>query len=381
MEDPKIKYYPVGNGDTTLIKLSDETTILIDINITSDSEDDSNDQKYDIKSDLIENELNKDSEGRPYVNAFILSHPDQDHCRGFEDTFFLGKPSDYSESDSEDICIIINELWFTPKIFDENKVDLSSDAEAFVNEAKRRIDKYENNQNGNTIVGNRLKIIGYGDNPELKGLDDLIFVPGNNVNTIDSDDKFDFSFFIHAPFKEDEDDRNDTSVVLQGKFDVDGNTNAGLAFIGGDSGFEIWKKILDRSDDDDLSWDLFLTPHHCSWSFFNDTPSADNPEATDSSIELLNKKRDNAIVIASCNPIKRNDNNPPHYKAKQEYINIVEEENFLVTGEHPDESAPLPIIFEFSANGPVKIDSGSLKEFLKATAVSEVSSTPQSYGK
>jgi len=205
-------------------------------------------------------------------------------------------------------------------------------------------------------------------------------VPGNNINTIDYNPKPNFSFFIHAPFKEEEDDRNDTSVVVQGKFNVDGQADAGLFFIGGDAGHRIWERILNISDDDKLRWDLFLTPHHCSWSFFNDTPSADYPEATDSSIEVLNKKREGAMVIASCKPIKQDGNNPPHYKAKQEYINVVGEENFLVTGEHPEESAPLPIIFEFSANGPVKIEPENLKEFLKATAVSQVTSSPKSYG-
>ena len=44
MIDPRIKYYPVENGDTSLITLSDETKILIDINITNESTDESEEQ-------------------------------------------------------------------------------------------------------------------------------------------------------------------------------------------------------------------------------------------------------------------------------------------------------------------------------------------------
>ena len=39
-KDSSITYFPVGNGDTSLIKLTDGTTVLIDLNFTAASDDD-----------------------------------------------------------------------------------------------------------------------------------------------------------------------------------------------------------------------------------------------------------------------------------------------------------------------------------------------------
>ena len=63
----KIKFYPVDNGDTVLIKV-DKTTIQIDANIRN------NDDCYDVMSDLLD-EFSKDSEGRYHLDLFMLTHP------------------------------------------------------------------------------------------------------------------------------------------------------------------------------------------------------------------------------------------------------------------------------------------------------------------
>ena len=77
-----ITFFPVDCGDMTLIALGDKakTTILIDCNIRA-AADDSSDSTRDVAGDLRDR-LNRDMNGRPYVDAFLLSHPDQDHCSG-----------------------------------------------------------------------------------------------------------------------------------------------------------------------------------------------------------------------------------------------------------------------------------------------------------
>ena len=77
-----VTFFPVDNGDMTLIRLGDvdATTILIDVNIRVDADDPSSPVR-DVAKDL-RGQLKKDTNGRPYVDAFLLSHPDQDHCRG-----------------------------------------------------------------------------------------------------------------------------------------------------------------------------------------------------------------------------------------------------------------------------------------------------------
>src|SRR4029077_788886 len=114
-----ISFFSVDNGDMTLIKLGDaaETTVLIDCNIR-EAADDQEDDTLDVAADLRKR-LKRDKKGRPYVDAFLLSHPDQDHCRGLERHFYLGAPGDYPDdkkADSEK-RILIREFWSSPIIF------------------------------------------------------------------------------------------------------------------------------------------------------------------------------------------------------------------------------------------------------------------------
>jgi hypothetical protein len=77
---PTITFFPVDNGDMTLVKLddSDKTAILVDINIREASGDEDNDM-CDVAKELRKR-LRNDEKKRPYVDVFLLSHPDEDHC-------------------------------------------------------------------------------------------------------------------------------------------------------------------------------------------------------------------------------------------------------------------------------------------------------------
>ncbi len=62
--------------------------------------------------------------------------------------------------------------------------------------------------------------------------------------------------------------------------------------FGGDSDLTAWANILEKTKkhkndtkEKALTWDLFLACHHCSWSFFNDTPQKDYPDPVDTSLE------------------------------------------------------------------------------------------------
>jgi hypothetical protein len=83
-------------------------------------------------------------------------------------------------------------------------------------------------------------------------------------------------------------------------------------------------------------------------------------------------------VIASCKPIKDDDDNPPHYAAKQEFIKTVGKANFISLSETGDVRRPRPTTFEISEKGPVLLDAkdvGYVDNTLK-----KVASTPQTYG-
>ena len=195
-------FWPVGNGDSTTIVVDSETCMQVDLNHLEKSEDD------DQSSWAVVDELTErlpEADGRPYLCAFALTHPDQDHCRGFAD---LLKE------------VEIGELWFTPRIFREYSKDLCDDAKAFKKEADRRVAETIEAE-GDPGPGNRVRMFGYSElleDDDFKDFpSDRLTVPGNEVTMIDEKDMSEvFRAFVHAPFKDDEaGDRNDTSLGLQ----------------------------------------------------------------------------------------------------------------------------------------------------------------------
>ena len=99
MSKHKLKFYPVGNGDQTLIRLKDLTTILIDCNIRQGEEDNNGNKIFDVKNDLLNSISTRD--GNPFIDVFVLTHGDQDHCRGFKVNFYLGNPNIYKKENKE----------------------------------------------------------------------------------------------------------------------------------------------------------------------------------------------------------------------------------------------------------------------------------------
>lgn len=53
MTEASITHFPVGNGDTGRIRLSDGTDIVIDCNITEESRDDTVKDRYDVHAHLL----------------------------------------------------------------------------------------------------------------------------------------------------------------------------------------------------------------------------------------------------------------------------------------------------------------------------------------
>lgn len=372
MKELSITFFPVANGDTSLIRLNDGTTIIMDCHICDNG-------GYDVASHLLDALDYRDE--TPYVDVFVLTHPHEDHALGLQTTFFMGDPSKYSKDDRKKGLIIIDELWFAPRIFNEK--DLCDDAKAFKKEAERRIDLYRSGSKTRSYAGNRLRVIGATDNTDCSDLEEITTIPGETINMINGKEQDDFRFFVFAPIKRDIDSDdvklNDTSIVMQARFDVDGEEEAVRVFFGGDAESPVWQRIVKRNrNSGNLPWDLLLCPHHCSWTFFNSGDGDGDP--VDEVLHLLKQKREGAYVVASSKPIKDDDINPPSFKAKKEYVKAVGPSHFLCTGETPNEKEPQPIYFTMSKNGLT--ESKLLKANQKATisVISNATSTPRTYG-
>lgn len=348
----EVRYYPVNNGDCTLITTPLGQTILVDCCFIE------NDPPFDAKADLLDRLDRVD--GRPYLSSFLLTHGDQDHCRGYEKTFHTGDPSEYEDpGEGEDPKIITNTLVFSPHILDDE--DLCSDAKAYQKEARRRMKLHKESAWNKDLPGNRIIVIGYKTDAELEDLpDDIIFTAGDPIRVIDHIPQPSFRIFIHAPFRrtlEDENvERNNTSIAFMAAFDAGRTQEACTFFFAGDANYVILEEILKQTklhyNEKWLKYDVYMAPHHCSWSAFNETPYDDHPEPREKVLELLDYKRDGARVVASSKPVKDDDDNPPHFAAKEEYVKKVGSKNFLCTMEYPNEDNPQPIVFEIEEKGP-----------------------------
>lgn len=350
----KIKFYPVDNGDTVLIKV-EQTTIQIDANIRD------NDDCYDVMSDLLE-ELTADDKGRYHLNLFLLTHPDEDHCRGVDNNYYLGDPDKYSDSDKDNDLVIIDELMVTSMLFSEAT---SAPAKALKKEANRRKKLWDENSSLKNKNGNRLVMIGYDSDKKYANVPS--YIPGETINKINGKVMALLEFFVHSPFKDNlvegkaEKDKNETSIVMQARFKnatTDSEPKA-LYLFGGDADYCIWEEIQNQCsnhhNDDKLDFDIFLAPHHCSWSYFNDVPydEEENGTPVESSKELIiNHKTDGALIIASSKLIKDDDDNPPHYAAKKEYKKLIgSADKFISLAEEPNSKNPKPVVFEITSNG------------------------------
>ncbi len=327
-------FWPVGNGDSTTVVIDSKTHLQVDLNHLAKSEDD-DDETWPVVDQLVERLPRKN--GRPYLSAFALTHPDQDHCRGFEKLL-----------DEVDI----GELWFTPRVFLEYTKDLCDDAKAFQKEAKRRV-KQTAKAKGDPGTGNRVRIFGYSElleEGEFKDFpDDRLTVPGNDLSTIDETDVSDkFRAFVHAPFKDDEaGDRNDTSLGMQVTlFDGDERLRA-LLF--GDLSYPVVKRIFEVSNSEDLSWNVLLAPHHCSKAVMYWKDEGDEEAVLKEHIvnEMEEASEEANRIVSSSNQVpssNKQGDNPPHAKAKEQYETITE--SFLCTADNDD-----PVVAKIDGEG------------------------------
>lgn len=342
----RIKFYPVGNADCTLIKLSNGKTIIIDCQVKDAFDEEGNPVCYDVKADILK-ELVRDSNGHPFVDLFVSTHPHDDHCIGFGNHFYHGDPEDYNDEKNE--LIIIGELWVSPYAL---KNDICESAADIRKEAKRRRALYDQNNQYTGEYGNYLRIVGYDKDKEFDSR--YGYIPGTLVKEVNGESLSWLEIFIHAPFKEDveeakeESDKNAVSIVLQFAFSLKGKPDIAKMLVGGDAEHQVWQHILvNNQDEEKLAWDVFQAPHHCSWTFFNDTE--DKEHVLQSAEDILAKRRnDDGFIIASSNEIKNEKPNPPHYEAKVEYKKrLKRKSNFLNTAIHcveNDISQPIVLV-------------------------------------
>lgn len=322
----KTSHFKVDNGDMTLIEFESGRRLLVDIKVRQ-AADDPDDETPDVAAQLRDR-LDVDYEGRLYVDAFLLTHPDADHCAGLRTHFHLGPPGTWSREDNK---ILIREMWSSPIVFRRADQDtLCEDAKAWRTEARRRVKLFR--AQGYLYDGDRIKIMGEDVDGKTNGLEAILVPGGSTFSTICGVTDVSFEALLIAPLLADDEaeaeilSKNNSSVIMRLTLAARGKSDAARYLFGGDAEVAIWERVRDRYGDDDLAYDVLIAPHHCSWHSLSwDSWSEKGEEAKISpkARSALGQAAPGATILASSVAIKDDDNDPPCIRARREYKSIL----------------------------------------------------------
>lgn len=390
MATSEVTFFPVDNGGMTLIKLNDEdeTSLLIDIHIRKAADDD-NDDTFDVASSLRE-QLKHDSNGRPYVDVFLLTHNDDDHIKGIEKHFHLGDPEDYKEpKEDEDPKIMIQEMWsssrFWKRASDSN--NLCDDAKLFNKEMKRRVKLFEDTEKYQD-AGNRALIIGKDPDGKTDNIEKIvrdINSTFSRINRRNLSEKLSIKVLGPIPQQDNEEDedykkKNRGSVILQ--FNITEGEDTNKVLMTGDAEVFVWECLWKKykSSLSSLEYDILLAPHHCSWHSLSHDSQSDNddPKVSSDARNALSQARAGAFIISSSKEIKEKDSDPPSSDAKKEYENIVGKSKFKCTAEYPKKDDIKPIVIKLTKDGSQL--KGTKAKSRQSSASSISTSAPLAHG-
>jgi hypothetical protein len=355
----QVIFYPVQNGDTSQIILSNGKRLLFDFRHLNKGENEDEpviDLKSRLRSELTEAK-------RDYYDVLALTHADLDHISHSTEFFELLHANKYQGNGR----IKVRELWVPAAMLLESSTIDQRSAEFVIwrREAQHRLRK-----------GKGIKIF---SKPEmlknwleknyltLESRRHLIINAGDLVPdfTLANDG---VEFFCHSPFikhVKDSNDilRNDASLIFQIRFEVGGTQTNYLAV--GDSTCDVLEDIVKTStserhnNQDRLKWDLFNIPHHCSHHALNSDKGKYETVPLPLVKELLLYGQKNAYLISSSKPIKNDkqayeQKQPPHIQARncyENYLKQVDGRRFIVTMEEPDCQKPQPLEFHITKAG------------------------------
>ncbi len=244
----QLSFFPVGNGDMTLVQTEGGNRILIDMNIRS-AADDPDDDTPDVAAKLRD-KLVRDAAGRLYVDALLLSHPDEDHCRGPRRHFHLGPPDEWSKRTDK---IVIREVWSSPMVFHRasRRHVLCDDAKAFTAEARRRVRLFRDTP-WKVGDGDRVRILAEDEDGKTDDLKQILVPVDHQFSQVNGQHDHSMTALLLAPLPTDDDDdeevlpKNNSSAIL--RFSLSG---AGIAdkcrfLTGGDAEVAIFREWRGR---------------------------------------------------------------------------------------------------------------------------------------
>ena len=377
-----IEFFPVGNGDMTLIRLASGKTILVDINIRKKADSD-NEPDYPDVASMLKDRLERDPDNGnlPYVDVFMLSHPDQDHCGGLREHFHLGAPSQWgSPEDGKPEKILIREMWSAPLTFRrKDKVDggLTADAEAWRDEAKRRVKLKKGGEEKASLYGNLIRVLGEDVHDKTEGIEDVVVNVGDTLSEICGEADSSFTALLLSPKIVSEEEaeelagKNNSSIVMQfslaaGEKAVDEQVAARF-LTGGDAEVDIWKRVWGRNEGnpENFSYHVLQTPHHCSLGVLSHDQYSDRDgkkgkgeecEIDDEAYSALSQAESGTFIVSSCEKPEANTGKDLAWRKYEEIAADHEGKKLCTMVDSPDK----PLKITITDNGPSTTENKSI---------------------
>ncbi|RFC34909.1 MAG: hypothetical protein DID92_2727744341 [Candidatus Nitrotoga sp. SPKER] len=358
----RVTFFPVGNGDTTLIEANDKT-ILTDINYRCERHTDRFRSSIDVNGNIGNaatlglEEASKPFEwiyydfaldlqyacyqssyrsNREYrLSLLVLTHPNQNNLTGFDKLFYRGDPAEFEDRPREDDkLILIEEMWINP-CFTDPQYETDESKPVF-QEIKRRLDLQGSKES--ELNGNRVTILGATSSSGLiktfsRNIEAHIISPiqkeGGIAKVIESNDQTSI---------------NNSSLVIRWTVKVFGGANR--IMLGGDATVEVWDHIWQnyQNNTDKLNWHILLAPHHCSIDVMARKNQEGKYEYSTNALNALGQVVGDGFVVSSSKEVKHNADVLPSWEAKQKYLAIlkdVDESRFL----NPDTRANAPLLY------------------------------------
>lgn len=369
----RLTFFPLGNADTTLIRLADNRLVLLDYADMRNAKD-----QFDNRCDLpvaLRKEMSE--AGKTDFAVVCFTHLDNDHICGASDFFWLRHSATHQGNSRPKI----DELWVPAGAITET--GLSGNAAIIRKEARYRL-----------IEGKGIKVFSRPEllkdflaehNLTLEDRKDCIVDAGKLVPGFTKDNSAKAEFFVHCPFawRTDErglEDRNKDSVVLHVTFFEEGTETKAL--LGSDVEYgtlcEIVRTSKKHKNEHRLEWDVLKLFHHCSYKSIGPEIGKDETEAVEETRWLFEEQsRDGCIIVSPSWPIPQKgteedeDIQPPHRQAANHHKRVVGNRGgeFKVTMETPDKIKPKPFRIDITRWG-------AAISYISSTSTANATSTP-----
>lgn len=332
-----ITFFPIGNADTTRIRLASGQRILIDFaGMPPNGDGIEFDVEDEIRADLRR-------AGRDKIEVVCITHLDRDHCHRFDEVFHL----EHSTSHQGPGRLKIGELWVPSMAITETGLETEA-AKRVQKEARHRLKDGKGIRVFSAPKALDSWLRSQKIDPATRG--HIIHHAGTSIPRFWLFDDG-VEFFLHSPlsWKQDQDgeavERNSASVVMHAEFLVGrGRTKM---FLGADVDSDDLSAIVDtthrKGNHQRLDWDILKLFHHCSYKALN----KDDRGGSETVPVLLVKKlmeehgQEGSIIVSPSKKIpealSKEGDQPPHRQAANYYRRVQKACNgqFRVTMDTP----------------------------------------------